>query len=427
MPIEKKTAKDTPAANKRVNFGAMVGDMAANKGERITDAQSQKLLNTEQVITVSLSKIHVSAQIRMQIHQDKVDEIAQTYPLRNYPEIRKVDPAIDGSEVPEGYEYVLLTGEHRFRALEQLKIQEHNFKFVPPSQLKTKADVIKYQYAENNIRADMHIIEKAKALKDYMLASGCNQGEAGKALNISTTLASRLQRISKYLSDTDNTTILDLNIKSERVVVGITKLIEIGITNWPALITDYVTAEHGKFDPELIYESTLNQIVKDLTNKEQVKAEDQVSISNTPEIPASSNLDNFKSSSEGSDKAPNNDENQGATKADQEHDNVLGIKDEQSKASSPEDLASLKNATHVANGQGTPDTATTPPSTPLLSPDEIKKRANVKIAVGILQKVMDGKTVADILKDFGPEIKNYITVEDGEKIYETVQNLSFEN
>ncbi len=112
----------------------MLGDTVAAKGSRITDNLTDSMLNTKQIIKVSLSKIYVSKQIRLKIHQSTVDGIVKSYQiegLHNLVEIRKVTPAIDENTVPEGYDYVLLAGEHRFRALELLGIAEHDFSYIP--------------------------------------------------------------------------------------------------------------------------------------------------------------------------------------------------------------------------------------------------------------------------------------------------------
>lgn len=417
----------------KVDIDDLVGNLGAKQGERITETLNKSLLNTEQLIKVSLNKIYVSKQIRLKIHQDKVDEIASTYPLRNYPEIRKVDPAIDGDIVPEGYEYVLLTGEHRYHALVKLDFKEHDFKFVPPSLIKSKADVIKYQFVENNIRADMHIIEKAKTLVEYMKAANCNQGEAGRALGIGTSLSSRLTRISKFFTDEDNKLVLDLNINSERVIVGITKLIELGHKDWLSIIKPYALNDNGDFDPELIYESTLTRIIKDLTAPTEPETKEEVS---TARPQAESIIPNAfkedepvdKKNSFSVEKTVESSSHADNTESSNDFDGINNVSPTKVEPSNV--LPTESKHINPDDGHDVAEPVQPPtPSPSIVSPStEVgEKQASFKLAAKVLQQVLDGKEVEEILINLGPDLKRYVSKDDGDDIYEMIQALPFPN
>lgn len=418
--------------SKKLNVDDLVGGLGAKQGERITDTFNKSLLNTEQLIKVSLNKIYVSKQIRLKIHQDKVDEIAASYPLRNYPEIRKVDPEIDGDNVPDGFDYVLLTGEHRFHALVKLNLSEHDFKFVPPSLIKTKADVIKYQFVENNIRADMHFIEKAKSLIDYMDAAQCTKGEAGQVLGITNSVVSRLLRVAKYFTEKDNQFVLDHNINSERVLVGISKLIEMGHSDWLSKIKPYAQNADGEFDPELIYESTLTRIIKDLTEPAEPKQE-AVKPSAKPQaegISPNAFKENVTSENEsGSETAIHSGSSDlksaNSSVKPESHGNQGEISEEKESLQSPKD----NESSNIDGTVKVKETVQTPPSPSIVSPsiDSDKKHSSFKLAANVLQQVLDGKEIEEILIELGPDIKKYVSEEDGADIYAMIQALPFSN
>lgn len=425
----------------KVNLTDVLGDMGAAKGSRITDNLTNSMLDTKQMIKVSLNKVYVSKQIRLKIHQSTVDGIVATYPLHNPVEIRKVTPAIDGDSVPEGYDYVLLAGEHRFRALEVLKFSEHDFSYIPPSIIKTKADVIRYQYEENNVRADMHIVEKANTLARYMEAEGCTQVHAAEILRITTSLASRLSRINKYLTEEDKEKIIDLDIKSERVIVGIAKLIELGHSDWLSVIRPYALNEGGEFDPELIYEKTLTQIIKDLTappepenqpepEKESEPQENSSPVAETPKRLADDIFPNaFKEEAE--QPAPATAQpNAAATTAQATSSEVVlnsveaAVEDMQ-EDDSESNPSSPQQSSAPFEAETAPTRMDSPTSThPVAKGDE--KQASFKLAANVLQQVLMGKDVEEILISLGPDLKKYVSKEDGEDIYQMIQNLPFE-
>lgn len=420
----------------KVNLNDVLGDMGAAKGSRITDNLTNSMLDTKQMIKVSLNKVYVSKQIRLKIHQNTVDSIVATYPLHNPVEIRKVTPAIDGSSVPEGYEYVLLAGEHRFRALEVLGFTEHDFSYIPPSIIQSKADVIRYQYEENNVRADMHIVEKANTLARYMEAEGCTQAHAAEVLRITKSLASRLNRINKYLTEEDKEKVIDLDIKSERVIVGIAKLIELGYTDWLSMIRPHALNEEGKFDPELIYEKTLNQIIKGLTaqpeSETQIEPENNSPVAETPKRLADDIVPNaFKEEKEQPTPAtaqPNvADSNVSVTSTEVVLNPVESAVEEMQKddyESNPS--AQQSSAPYQA---GTPPTNTESPAPSPASTHPVakgeEKQASFKLAANVLQQILIGKDVEEILIGLGPDLKKYVTKDDGEDIYEMIQNLPF--
>lgn len=422
-------------ARGKINLGDVLGDMGAAKGSRITDNLTNSMLDTKQMIKVSLSKVYVSKQIRLKIHQSTVDGIVATYPLHNPVEIRKVTPAIDGDSVPEGYEYVLLAGEHRFRALEVLGFAEHDFSFIPPSIIKTKADVIRYQYEENNVRADMHIVEKANTLARYMEAEGCTQAHAAEVLRITTSLASRLNRINKYLTEDDKEKIIDLDIKSERVIVGIAKLIELGFTDWLSVIRPYALNENGDFDPELIYEKTLTQIIKDLTAPPEPEPEESAApVAESPKRLADDIIPNaFKEETE--QPAPSTAQptaaatNEPATTAEV----VLNPVEAAVENTQENDATYQPSAPQQSSAPFQAETAPTPTDSPASSPASThpvakgdEKRASFKLAANVLQQILMGKEVEEILIGLGPDIKKYVTIEDGEDIFGIIQDLPFE-
>lgn len=409
---------------KKLNLDEVLGDMGAKKGERITDNITKSLLDTEQVIKVSLSNIYVAPQIRLRIDSGTVDGIVATYPLRNNAEIRKWDPSIDGEST--GCDYVLLTGEHRFRALEIIGFAEHDFKFVPPSVIKTKADVIKYQYIENNTRADMHFIEKARSFVDYMKEANFSQGEAGKVLHVSATLTSRYVRVTKFLTKDDDLLLLKLGIKSERVIVGISKLIELGYADWFAVIKEYALNAEGIFDPELIYEKTINQIIKDLTAPPESSNESE----NTGESETSQPTKQF---GDDVDIVPNafkeesNDvEKEPAKPAVNTQTQIINNDDLDDDDFEPETTQSKPKSKVLAEkGEAATAPPTPPPTASHPAVGESEKQAAYKLAAKVLQKILNGEEVEEILIDLGSDLKKFVSKEDGEDIYEMIQNLPF--
>jgi hypothetical protein len=414
--------------NKRVNVDSLVGDMGAKQGERITDNLNNSLLNTEQVIKVSLSKVYLSKQIRLKIHQDKVDQIVATYPLRAYPEIRKVDPLIDGDSVPDGFDYVLLTGEHRFQALMKLKFQEHDFKFVPPSLIKTKADVIMYQFVENNVRADMHIIEKAHSLVSYMEAAQCTKGEAAAKLSLANALISRLLRIVKYFTEKDIQLAFEYNINSERVLVGITKLIELGHTDWLSLVKPYALNEEGLFDPSLLYESSINKLIKDLTAPPEPEKSPEP-VFETPKrladdiMPNAFKEDSGQQSTSDTAQKPlvSTEAKTPATPTETTQDNPP-VQPTTAITQQESGVLEAKGSTSGLEHSPTTSPATSSPVTTV-----VKNEASFKLVANVLQQVLEGKDVEEILMGIGSDIKAFVSKEDGADIYEMIQNLPFNN
>ncbi len=434
---------------KKVDLNAVLGDTVAAKGSRITDNLTDSMLNTKQIIKVSLSKIYVSKQIRLKIHQSTVDGIVKSYQiegLHNLVEIRKVTPAIDENTVPEGYDYVLLAGEHRFRALELLGIAEHDFSYIPPSIIKTKEDVITYQYSENNVRSDMHLVEKANTLAKY-LELGVSQTQAAEKMGITAPLASRLNRINKFLTEDDKFSVIELQIKSERVILGIAKLIELGHADWLSVIRPYALDEQGEFDPELIYEKTLNQIIKDLTappepeqQPESEPEENSAPVTETPkrladditpnafkeesEQPATTAQPNAASATQQPDTRPDVDrvlENMAAEQLKEEFENEDEADNEAQISSQKQSSDPYQSDVQTAN---TESPAPSPTSTyPVATGDE--KKASFKLAANVLQQILMGKEVEEILIGLGPDLKKYVTEDDGEDIYRTIQNLPF--
>lgn len=422
MPKEQEKVQPR---NKRLDVTALVGGMTAKKGERITDTMNQSLLNTEQIIKVSLNKIYVSKQIRLKIHQDKVDDIVSTYPLRNYPEIRKVDPVIDGDSVPAGYEYVLLTGEHRYHALLKLKFQEHDFKFVPPSLIKTKADVIKYQFIENNVRADMHFIEKAHSLLQYIDESNCSKTDAALILGINASVVSRMVRVAKYFSDKDNQYVLDNNITSERVLVGISKLIELGHTDWLSIVKPHALNSDGVFDPSLLYESTLNQIIKDLTAPPEPEQKPEP-VAESPKQLADSIVPNaFKEESEPAQKSVTT--TSPVATANQETSTPTETSLDDTPVHVPNTTTQQENVTPVEKGSSVGEEHSPAPSPTTISPATavVEKQSSLKLAAQVLQQVLEGKEVEEILMKLGPDLKAVVSEDDGADIYEMIQNFPF--
>lgn len=422
----------------KINVSDVLGDMGTTKAPRVADNLTNSMLETKQIIKVSLSKIYVAKQIRLKIHQSTVDGIVKSYPkegLHNLVEIRKVTPAIDEDTVPQGFDYVLLAGEHRFRALELLGMAEHDFSYVPPSIIKTKEDVIAYQYSENNNRSDMHIVEKANTLARFV-DLGITQTNAAEKMQITAPVASRLARINKFLNQADKFKIIDLDIKSERVILGISKLKELGYTDWLSVIRPYALNEHGEFDPELIYEKTLNQIIKDLTappepetqaEPDQVQeTEPEVEQTTTPVTDAPKRL--------GDDIVPNAFKEEAAPQqtastaqssvpttvytANDEHDesevdeydqHILGTQKQSSAPSVDKD-----------HSPATPAPSSTYPAS---TGDE--KAVSLKLAANVLQQILSGMDVEEILIELGPDLKKYVSKEDAPDIYEMIQTLPF--
>lgn len=413
--------------SKRINVDSLVGDIGAKQGERITDTLNNSLLNTEQIVKVSLSKIFISKQIRLKIHQDKVDEIVATYPLRNYPEIRRVDPLIDGDSIPDGFDYVLLTGEHRFHALLKLKYQEHDFKFVPPSLIKTKADVIMYQFVENNVRADMHIIEKAHSLVSYMEAAQCTKGEAAEKLSLANALISRLLRIVKYFTDDDIQLAFEYNINAERVLVGISKLIELGHSDWLPLVKPYALNAEGIFDPSLIYESSINQLLKDLTAPpEPEKTPDP--IVETPKRLADDIMPNAFKEDSGEQSPPDTAQKPLVSSATQTPATPTETTEEEPLVQTTTTTTLQESGVSEAKGSpsGVEHSPTSSPTT--TSPvSEVVEKQTYKLVAKVLQQVLEGKDVEEILIGLGPDLKASVSKEDGADIYEMIQNLPFNN
>lgn len=443
-------------ARSKVNLSEVLGDMGTTKATRVADNLTNSMLNTKQIIKVSLNKVYVAKQIRLKINQDTVDGIVKSVPisgLKNLAEIRKVTPAIDEGSVPEGYDYVLLTGEHRFRALEILGMAEHDFSFIPPSIIKTKEDVIRYQYEENNVRSEMHIVEKANTLQRF-LELGVTQANAAEKMGITTSLASRLNRINKHIDEEDKLKIIELDIKSERVIVSIAKLIELGHTDWLSVIRPYALDDKGEFDPELIYEKTLTQIIKDLTappepekepepqnqpvppkeSEPQNQPEPQENSSPVVETPkplADDIIPNaFKEEAEQSAQATAQPNAATPTAPATSTEVVLNsveaavedMQEDESESSSQQSSAPYE----VETAPTRMDSPTPSPTSthPVAKGDE--KQSAFKLAANVLQQILMGKEVQEILISLGPDLKNYVSKEDGEDIYNMIQNLPFE-
>lgn len=431
----------------KINLSEVLGDMGTSTAPRVADNLTNSMLNTKQIIKVSLNKVYVAKQIRLKINQDTVNGIVKSVPvsgLKNLAEIRKVTPAIDEDSVPEGYDYVLLAGEHRFRALEILGMAEHDFSFIPPSIIKTKEDVIRYQYEENNLRSEMHIVEKANTLQRF-LELGVTQANAAEKMGINTSLASRLNRINKHISEEDKLKIIELDIKSERVIVSIAKLIELGYTDWLSVIRPYALDDKGEFDPELIYEKTLTQIIKDLTapteQEQQTEPENDPSpVSETPkrladditpnafkeesEQPATTAQPNAASATQQPDTRPDVDrvlEKMAAEQLKEEFENEDEADNEAQPSSQKQSSDPYQSDVQTAN---TESPTPSPTSTyPVATGDE--KKASFKLAANVLQQILMGKEVEEILIGLGPDLKKYVTEDDGEDIYRTIQNLHF--
>lgn len=424
----------------KVNLSEVLGDMGTTKATRVADNLTNSMLNTKQIIKVSLNKVYVAKQIRLKINQDTVDGIVKSVPisgLKNLAEIRKVTPAIDEGSVPEGYDYVLLTGEHRFRALEILGMAEHDFSFIPPSIIKTKEDVIRYQYEENNVRSEMHIVEKANTLQRF-LELGVTQANAAEKMGITTSLASRLNRINKHIDEEDKLKIIELDIKSERVIVSIAKLIELGHTDWLSVIRPYALDDKGEFDPELIYEKTLTQIIKDLTappepeqQPESEPEENSAPVTETPKRLADDIIPNaFKEEAEQSAQATAQPNAATPTAPATSTEVVLNsveaavedMQEDESESSSQQSSAPYE----VETAPTRMDSPTPSPTSthPVAKGDE--KQAAFKLAANVLQQILMGKEVQEILISLGPDLKQYVSKEDGEDIYNMIQNLPFE-
>ncbi|MEC6128243.1 hypothetical protein [Acinetobacter ursingii] len=446
----------------KVNLSEVLGDMGTTKATRVADNLTNSMLNTKQIIKVSLNKVYVAKQIRLKINQDTVDGIVKSVPisgLKNLAEIRKVTPAIDEDSVPEGYDYVLLTGEHRFRALEILGMAEHDFSFIPPSIIKTKEDVIRYQYEENNVRSEMHIVEKANTLQRF-LELGVTQANAAEKMGITTSLASRLNRINKHIDEEDKLKIIELDIKSERVIVSIAKLIELGHTDWLSVIRPYALDDKGEFDPELIYEKTLTQIIKDLTAppepEKEPAPEKELEPQNQPVPPKESEPQNqpepqensspvvetpkpladdiipnaFKEEAEQSAQASAQPNAATPTAPATSTEVVLNsveaavedMQEDESESSSQQSSAPYE----VETAPTRMDSPTPSPTStdPVAKGDE--KQSAFKLAANVLQQILMGKEVQEILISLGPDLKNYVSKEDGEDIYNMIQNLPFE-
>ena len=434
----------------KVNLSEVLGDMGTTKATRVADNLTNSMLNTKQIIKVSLNKVYVAKQIRLKINQNTVDGIVKSVPvsgLKNLAEIRKVTPAIDEDSVPEGYDYVLLAGEHRFRALEILGMAEHDFSFIPPSIIKTKEDVIRYQYEENNVRSEMHIVEKANTLQRF-LELGVTQADAAEKMGINTSLASRLNRINKYIDEEDKLKIIELDIKSERVIVSIAKLIELGHTDWLSVIRPYALNDKGEFDPELIYEKTLTQIIKDLTappepEKEPVPPkesepqnqpepqENSSPVVETPKRLADDIIPNaFKEEAEQSTQATAQPNAATPTAPATSTEVVLNsveaavedMQEDESESSSQQSSAPYE----VETAPTRMDSPTPSPTSthPVAKGDE--KQGAFKLAANVLQQILMGKEVQEILISLGPDLKQYVSKEDGEDIYNMIQNLPFE-
>lgn len=417
---------------KKVNLGDVLGDTVAVKGARITDNLVDSMLDTKQNIKVSLSKIFVSKQIRLKIHPSTVDYIVKTFPtqgLHNLAEIRKVTPAIDEDTVPEGYDYVLLAGEHRFRALEILGVTEHDFSFVPPSIIKTKEDVISYQYSENNARSDMHLVEKVNTLARY-LELGRSQAYAAEKMSITTSLASRLNRINKFLTQDDLHMVMELNIKSERVILGISSLIELGYTDWLSVIRPYALNENGEFDPELIYEKTINQIIKDLTTPPEPESQPepdpvQESEPEAEQTEAPKRLaDNIFPKAFQEDAEPQ----KTAPTAQQTASTSVNTSYEDEDEDETDAEYVPQDTTYVQQQSNTPSVNSPAPLPPTSTSPATKgdeKEASLKLAAKVLQQILSGKEVEEILIELGPDLKKYVSKEDAPDIYAMIQTLPF--
>jgi len=424
----------------KVNLSEVLGDVGTTKATRVADNLTNSMLNTKQIIKVSLNKVYVAKQIRLKINQNTVDGIVKSVPvsgLKNLAEIRKVTPAIDEGSVPEGYDYVLLTGEHRFRALEILGMAEHDFSFIPPSIIKTKEDVIRYQYEENNVRSEMHIVEKANTLQRF-LELGVTQANAAEKMGITTSLASRLNRINKHIDEEDKLKIIELDIKSERVIVSIAKLIELGHTDWLSVIRPYALDDKGEFDPELIYEKTLTQIIKDLTappepeqQPESEPEENSAPVTETPKRLADDIIPNaFKEEAEQSAQATAQPNAATPTAPATSTEVVLNsveaavedMQEDESESSSQQSSAPYE----VETAPTRMDSPTPSPTSthPVAKGDE--KQSAFKLAANVLQQILMGKEVQEILISLGPDLKQYVSKEDGEDIYNMIQNLPFE-
>ena len=424
----------------KVNLSEVLGDVGTTKATRVADNLTNSMLNTKQIIKVSLNKVYVAKQIRLKINQNTVDGIVKSVPvsgLKNLAEIRKVTPAIDEDSVPEGYDYVLLAGEHRFRALEILGMAEHDFSFIPPSIIKTKEDVIRYQYEENNVRSEMHIVEKANTLQRF-LELGVTQADAAEKMGINTSLASRLNRINKYIDEEDKLKIIELDIKSERVIVSIAKLIELGHTDWLSVIRPYALNDKGEFDPELIYEKTLTQIIKDLTappepeqQPESEPEENSAPVTETPKRLADDIIPNaFKEEAEQSAQATAQ-PNAATTTAPATSTEVVLNSVEAAVEDMQEDES--ESSSQQSSAPYEVETAPTRMDSPTPSPTSIhpvakgdEKQGAFKLAANVLQQILMGKEVQEILISLGPDLKQYVSKEDGEDIYNMIQNLPFE-
>lgn len=424
----------------KVNLSEVLGDVGTTKATRVADNLTNSMLNTKQIIKVSLNKVYVAKQIRLRINQNTVDGIVKSVPisgLKNLAEIRKVTPAIDEDSVPEGYDYVLLAGEHRFRALEILGMAEHDFSFIPPSIIKTKEDVIRYQYEENNLRSEMHIVEKANTLQRF-LELGVTQANAAEKMGITTSLASRLNRINKHIDEEDKLKIIELDIKSERVIVSIAKLIELGHTDWLSVIRPYALNDKGEFDPELIYEKTLTQIIKDLTappepeqQPESEPEENSAPVTETTKRLADDIIPNaFKEEAEQSAQATAQPNAATPTAPATSTEVVLNsveaavedMQEDESESSSQQSSAPYE----VETAPTRMDSPTPSPTSihPVAKGDE--KQGAFKLAANVLQQILMGKEVQEILISLGPDLKQYVSKEDGEDIYNMIQNLPFE-
>jgi ParB family chromosome partitioning protein len=87
-------------------------------------------------------------------------------------------PLVKG-ERNNGYRYKLVAGFRRYTAACQAELRN-----VPARVLKglSSAEVLEIRLTENLQRLDMNPIEQARALRDYMAASGCTQDVAGRKM-----------------------------------------------------------------------------------------------------------------------------------------------------------------------------------------------------------------------------------------------------
>lgn len=379
---------------KRVNVDDIVAKQGLSGNQE--DALANNLDKIGGDISIDLSEIHVAEQIRFTVKQSRIDNIVRTMPIINIPSVRTVNPEID-KDVPEGIKYIMLSGHHRLEAIRQSGVKNHKFRVVPRHLVDTPEKIIKHQFDENSTQTPMHILEKAHTFTKYwnLVKGKVTQTIAAEVFNIRQETVSRYLKLVRNFNKGDMLDIVNSDITSERVVLNIAKLKENDIGSWLDLFKEYALEKYGEADVSKINEADSIAILhKALGTEPKEPTPKQV------ETPVSEAPPTTQVETPVSEAPPTTQVETPVSEAPQ----------------------TTQAATPVSEVPQTSNS--TPPTSPVnqgvkgdYSTESMEAVAN------ILQDVLMGKSVEDIVKDLGPEFKRSVTVKNGKEIFVLVNQI----